>query len=182
MSEIQTERLLLRQWRPDDLDPLAEIFASDLVWRYPRGHGLDRDATQGFLERFGRHWAEYGFGIWAAELRQTGALVGYVGLQVPALLPELMPSVEVGYRLDPSVWRRGLATEGAAASLAHGFQTLGLDRIIGIYQPENVASGRVMRKVGMRGWRSARDEEHDIDLELYEITRQEWEAGSPGSL
>ena len=126
MAGLETTRLLLRPWSRADLDPLAEVFAHVDVWRYPLGRGLTREQTERFLDRQMMHWGEYGFGLWAAELKESSTLIGYIGLAVPHWLPQILPAVEVGYRLHPRHWGKGIATEGAEASLRHGFTMLGL--------------------------------------------------------
>jgi len=86
-----------------------------------------------------------GFGRWACVLKSTGAVIGFCGLKQ---LKEL-DAVDVGYRFMPEYWGRGLASEAAGASLTFGFETLGLQRIIGLVLPENLASIRVLEKIGM---------------------------------
>lgn len=138
--------------------------------------------TKAFLDRQLLHWEERGFGLWAAELKMTGEVIGYVGLAVPSWLPEVLPVVEVGWRLEPAHWGKGLATEGGKASLRHGFEVLGLDRIISICQPENTASVRVMQKLGMRHWRQTTHPNVGVALHVYELMRQDWHPpASPGS-
>jgi RimJ/RimL family protein N-acetyltransferase len=177
MTVIQTDRLTLRPWAPGDLDALAAIFAEQAVWRFPFGRGLDREATEQFIARQISHQVAHGFGLWAAELNTDRCLIGYIGLAVPTWLPEVLPAVEVGWRLHPDHWGRGLATEGGRAALEYGFDRTGLDRIISIYDPKNVASGRVMEKLGMRPWRRATDPVRSNVLAVHELNRQEW-AGS----
>lgn len=174
MSRVETTRLLLRPWSRADLDPLTVIFAHVDVWRYPLGHGLSREQTEQFVDRQMTHWREHGFGLWAAELKDSSTLIGYIGLSVPYWLPQILPAVEVGYRLHPRHWGKGIATEGAEASLRHGFTALGLDCIVSIYQPENPASGRVMQKIGMHPRGREKDPRSGVDLEIYEITRDQW--------
>jgi RimJ/RimL family protein N-acetyltransferase len=180
VDTVETERLLLRPWRADDVEALTPLFAEPAVWRYPFGRGLTPEETERFLDRQARHRETHGFGMWAAELREEEVLVGCIGLAVPEWLPEVLPAVEVGWRLHPAWWGRGLATEGGAASLRHGFEALGLDRIIAIFMPENVASGQVMARLGMHHWRTTQDE-HGAVIDIHEITAEEWRAGVAGS-
>ena len=101
------------------------------------------------MRRQQESWRNHGFGLWAAELRGTGELIGFIGLSVPLFLPEVLQAVAAGWRIHPRHWRRGLATEGGRASLEQGFASLGVDRIISIAEPDNEASIRVMRRLGM---------------------------------
>lgn len=188
MSAVETERLVLRPWSPDDIEPLASVFAEPDVWRHPFGRGFSRAESERFLGRQMEHWETVGFGSWAAELKGGGPLIGYIGLSIPSWLPEVLPAVEVGWRLHPEYWGRGLATEGGQASLWHGFETLELDRIISIYSLDNRASGRVMEKLGMREWIATKDPVHGIPLSVREIARSDWQGGrmtalrQPGSV
>ncbi len=109
------------------------------------GSPLTREQSEAQISDFVRHWEERGFGLWAAELRESGDLVGFVGL----VYQDEWSETEVGWRLDRAYWGRGLATEGAVASLRYGFEELGLGRIIAIIQPENSASRRVAEKAGL---------------------------------
>lgn len=171
---VETERLRLRPWRPDDFESLAEIFAKPQVWHYPFRRGFSEAQTKAFLDH---RLAAQDEGVvveWAAEDRGSGRLLGYVGLSLPMWFPDLMPAVEVGWRLDPGWWGMGLATEGGRAALDHGFRVLQLDEILAIYEPENVASGRVMEKLGMHVQRDTVDPTRGLPLRIYAISRAEW--------
>jgi RimJ/RimL family protein N-acetyltransferase len=171
---VETERLLLRIWTESDLDELGAIFAEPAVWHYPFQRGLTREETERFLQRQLDSWATHGFGTWAVELKGDNRLAGYIGLAIPEWLPQVLPAVEVGWRLHPSAWGQGLATEGGAASLRYGFTELGLDRIIAIVMPGNVASLRVAAKLGMDVAFETWDAERDVPLLVHEVTREGW--------
>ena len=145
MSEIETSRLLLRSWRNEDLAPYALICADPEVMRYLSGT-MTRDQAVEQMERWMRHWEERGFGLWAVEEKSSGIFVGFIGLLYHEEWPEGEHKTEVGWRLDRSFWGQGLATEGARASVQHGFKEFGLERIIRIMHPRNVASRRVVEK------------------------------------
>ncbi|WP_340378136.1 GNAT family N-acetyltransferase [Streptomyces sp. SS7] len=148
--ELPTERLLLRQWRDTDLDPLAEMEADPEVMRYiGDGSPGTRERSAAALERMRAGWDERGFGLFAAEESETGELIGWVGLAVPAFLPEVLPAVEIGWRLRRRSWGRGYATEAARVVLAFAFEEAGLDRVVSICHVDNLASARVMTKLGM---------------------------------
>jgi RimJ/RimL family protein N-acetyltransferase len=170
MVEIETGRLLLRRWRDEDLDAYARICADPEVMRYIGGGAtLTREQSEEQVSRFVRHWDERGFGLWAVEHRASGAFIGFVGLAYQDEWTEGEHKTEVGWRLDRACWGKGLATEGAVASVRYGLEDLGLERIISIIQPENLASRRVAEKAGLtlRGetrWR-------DNDVVWYAIDR-----------
>jgi RimJ/RimL family protein N-acetyltransferase len=174
---IETERLVLRRLRDDDLDSFAEIFAKDPVMKFSGyGRGLTRAESAEMLERLMGHWDEHGFGHWAVVQRSDGMFLGYEGLAIPFFLREVLPAVEIGYRLDPSAWGKGYATEAGRAALSYGFDTLDLERIIAIYHPENVRSGRVMERLGMHVERDTFYVELGVPLRVYELHRAEWRA------
>jgi RimJ/RimL family protein N-acetyltransferase len=151
VGRVETERLLLRRWRADDAPALAAINADPEVMRFiGRGAVLGRGLSDDLLARFEREWRERGFGLWAMEERAgPGELLGFCGLTVPMFLPEVLPAVEVGWRLARGAWGRGLATEAARAALAFGFEEQQMAEIVAIVQPENVRSLRVAEKLGM---------------------------------
>jgi RimJ/RimL family protein N-acetyltransferase len=120
---LVTERLVLRRWRPEDLDPYVEICADSEVMRWiGKGQVRTRGEWARALASFERAWKDRGFGLFAAELRAAGGLIGFVGLSIPDFLPEILPSVEIGWRLAAAHWGKALATEGARAALAFGFR------------------------------------------------------------
>jgi RimJ/RimL family protein N-acetyltransferase len=145
-----TDRLVLRGWRDDDLDALAAINADPEVMRYILdGSVKDRAQSAEGLRRMMRRWEENGFGLFAVEVRETGVLIGWAGLAVPEFLPEVLPAVEIGWRLARDSWGHGYATEAAAAAMRFGFDECGLDRIVSIRHVDNTRSARVMAKLGL---------------------------------
>jgi ribosomal-protein-alanine N-acetyltransferase len=143
---ITTERLTLRPFVEQDADPLYHILAQEGVLCYfPNPEPPPPDRIERFVSHQIKHWEDHGFGWWAVELRTEQKLIGWNGLQY---LPET-DEIEIGYLLNRDYWGRGLATEGARPGLRFGFETLGLERIIALTHPENVASQRVIAKLGM---------------------------------
>jgi len=176
MTEIETARLLLRQWREGDLDAYARICADPEVMRYMGSGPLTCAETERRVERIARSWEERGFGLWAVEYKETGTFIGRIGLLYHEDWPEDEHKTEVGWLLDRSCWGKGLATEGATASVRYGFEGLGLERIISIALPQNVASRRVMEKTGLTLRGQTRWRGHDVVW--YAMDRDPWEAGS----
>jgi RimJ/RimL family protein N-acetyltransferase len=101
--------------------------------------------TRKVLKYFGEHWPKHGFGDWAVTGKANGQLIGHCGLN---FVPEV-GEVEVDYSLAKAYWGQGIATEAARASVRFGFETLRLERIIALADPQNIASWRVMEKVGL---------------------------------
>ncbi|MFD0403294.1 GNAT family N-acetyltransferase [Kitasatospora sp. NPDC127121] len=151
MVTLETPRLILRRWREEDVAPMAAVNADPEVMRWIRdGSVRDEQQTRGGIQAWESEWESQGFGLFAVEIRSTGELAGFTGLSVPGFLPEVLPAVEVGWRLGRSHWGRGLATEAAAAAVRFGFEERGLERIVSITQVGNDASERIMTKLGMR--------------------------------
>jgi RimJ/RimL family protein N-acetyltransferase len=145
---METARLLLRRWRPEDREPFAAMNADPRVTEF-LGGCLSREGSDAIADRIETHFAKYGFGLCAAELKSSGAFIGYVGLAVPGFDAPFMPCVEIGWRLAGPYWNLGLATEGARAVLDYAFSSLGLREVLSFTVPANVRSRRVMEKLGL---------------------------------
>ena len=170
INTIETERVLLRPFSPDDLDAFALICADPEVMRYiGDGQPLSQAQTQTRLAAIIEHRNRHGFGVWAAVDRKIGDLMGYCGLQFLDNTPE----VEIGYRLARRFWGMGLASEAARASLEFGFGQLELDRIAAVVQPGNLASRRVVEKIGLKFVKEARF--YNSGVRYYAITREEYQ-------
>jgi RimJ/RimL family protein N-acetyltransferase len=145
VPRLHTERLLLREFRPQDLDAYAAMVADPEVMRFlADGRPLGRAEAWRQMAMFAGHWALRGFGVWAVEERATGAFVGRIG----CFQPEGWPGFEIAYTLARHAWGRGYAREGAAASLRHARETLGRDAIVSVIRPDNAASIRVATSLG----------------------------------
>jgi RimJ/RimL family protein N-acetyltransferase len=143
---LETRRLLLRPFQERDLDAYARICADPEVMRYiGTGASLTRDDAWRSMALILGHWQLRGYGMWAAQEKETGALVGRIGFYNP----EGWPAFEVGWLIDRPRWGEGLATEGAAAAIQFAFEKLSLTRISSVIQPLNRASIRVAEKLGM---------------------------------
>jgi RimJ/RimL family protein N-acetyltransferase len=148
VSDIHTDRLLLRGWRDSDREPFARINRDPVVMEFfPTP--LSAHLSSALFDRIQSHFAQHGFGLWAAELRESGDFIGYIGLAVPRFAAAFTPCVEIGWRLDASHWGKGLATEGARAVASHAFNVLHLGELVSLTVPANVRSRRVMEKLGM---------------------------------
>jgi RimJ/RimL family protein N-acetyltransferase len=179
-SELQTDRLLLRDWREEDLERFARMNADPHVMEYFPSR-LSRRESDELAARFRAKWDEHGFGPWAVEVPGVTALAGFVGLSVPSFAAPFTPCVEVGWRLAHEYWGHGYATEAARAALACGFEQLHLPEIVSFTVPANVRSIHVMEKLGMRRSPSE-DFDHpkippDHPLRghlLYRLSRSDW--------
>jgi len=181
MPEIETARLHLRMFKPDDLDELSRIYADADVMKYLSGHPLTREETASWLNYFLAGWEQYGFGWWAVTLKERGELIGHCGLQ----FIHVTPDVEVTYGLEKGYWRMGLASEAGRACLRYGFEILKLDRIYALADPGNIGSHRVMERVGMSYDKAEyyKDNFYEGDLIYYSVSRDQYQPdGSPYKL
>lgn len=145
---LKTDRLLLRPWRDEDLDPFAALNADPRVMEFlPKL--LDREESDALAARIRDHFARRGFGLWALEARGIADFIGFVGLSVPSFEAHFTPCVEVGWRLAFEHWGTGYATEAAREALRYGFEVLGLSEIVSFTAPENARSRAVMERLGM---------------------------------
>ncbi len=167
MPSIETERLLLRKLRPDDLDDVAALFADRDVVRYVgNGQPAGRDEAERALHSILQRWQEQGYGRWAISDRTTAEFLGIGGFR------SLLGTPEIVYHLAKAHWGKGYATELGRAALRFGFEDCGFDRIVAIAKPQNIASIRVMEKLGMQFEKHARY--YDIDVVQYQIRREEF--------
>jgi RimJ/RimL family protein N-acetyltransferase len=175
IPRLTTERLVLRPFVPEDLAELVGIHAEESFWWYPLRAAMTTDQTAGFLGRTMARYESDGYGIEAVIDRPSGAMIGWAGLAVPHFLPEVLPAVEVGWRLSGPFRGRGLATEAGRAAVDWGFSEGGLTRIVSIYEPENLASGRVMEHLGFVPCLTTRHPERGEVVVVTELTREQWE-------
>jgi RimJ/RimL family protein N-acetyltransferase len=160
-TELLTDRLQLRQFREEDLDPYAAIQADPIVARYVGdGSPTDRETSWRLMALFLGHWTLRHHGQYAVVEQAGGALVGRVGLWHP----EGWPGLEVGWLLGRDRWGRGYATEAARAVARTAFTELGVDRLISVIRPANVASIRVARKLGAVRDRTIDLHGHTVDV------------------
>ena len=182
MTELTTDRLLLRQWKASDYEPFAALNADPAVMEHFPAP-MTREQSDDFVDRMTADLDRRGFGLWALEVLETGQFIGFTGLSMTSFEAHFTPAVEVGWRLSKDAWGNGYASEAARASLAYGFGPAGLDEVVSFTATTNKPSQRVMERIGM-----THDEAEDFDhprlepghrLErhvLYRITRAQWEA------
>jgi len=144
---LETPRLILREMTLSDLDFVADMLADPEVMRfYPKCYS--RAEAEHWVRRQVNRYASHGHGLWLVLEKATSEPVGQVGL-----IPQQVDGIEeaeVGYLIHRPFWRRGLATEAAAASRDYAFQTLGRTRVISLIRPENLPSQGVACKIGMK--------------------------------
>lgn len=146
---IETKRLILREWRVEDLEPFAQLNADPLVREYFLGI-LTRQESDALVKLMSDHIHNNGWGFWSASLAETNEFIGMIGLANVDFMAHFTPAVEIGWRLAHSHWGKGYATEGALACLHYGFKTLKLPEIVAFTASQNQRSMAVMERIGMQ--------------------------------
>ena len=173
---LDTGRLELRLFRPDDLNAFAAMNADPAVMRYiGDGRPQDRAHATATFERMRWHWAEHGFGRWAIERASDGAFLGFCGVGFLTFAPELTGRPEIGWRLRREFWGNGYATEAAIAARDQFFRSFDFTELISLAQTDNVASHRVMRKIGMRRLDDVATAARGV-LVVHQLDRSDWRA------
>mgnify|MGYP000088032746 CR=1 FL=1 len=153
---LETERLILRDWRNADRAPFAAMNADPAVMEFMPSR-LTREQSDALVDRFSEMLEAKGMTFYALVERASGAFIGAAGLFPVGQLP-FAPAVEIGWRLRAESWGKGYASEAARACLAQGFGPLGLDQIVAYTAAPNLRSQRVMERIGM-----SRDAAGDFD-------------------
>ena len=148
-KQIETERLLLRAWRAEDIEPYYQINQDAKVIEYLRG-ALSLNEAEQFINKTNGHLEQRGYTLWAVELKSTAELLGFIGLNYADWEAAFTPAVEIGWRLGSQYWGKGYATEGARACLDFAFNQVGLDEVVSFTVPMNKKSIAVMERIGMR--------------------------------
>lgn len=147
MVMIETDRLILRKMRTEDVDDLLMIFSDPAVMASFGGRLFDRVMMERWVRRNLTHQEKYGYGLFSVILKAGELLVGDCGLEHMEV--DGCPEVEIGYDFRSDYWGRGLATEAAAAVRDYAFAKIGLARVVSLIRPDNIASLRVAEKIGM---------------------------------
>jgi RimJ/RimL family protein N-acetyltransferase len=144
---LSTERLWLRPFNKDDLDPFVEMVSDPEVIRYGANSGKPMSSTQVFdwICMMLGHWHMRGFGIWGVEVKDSGEFIGRIGLQYL----DWFDNVELVWMLRRTAWGKGYATEGARAAVHFGLEIKELPRLCAVIHPENQASIKVAEGLGM---------------------------------
>lgn len=168
MPILQTQRLTLREFEPEDVDALATILSDPETMRfYPMS--FDRASVIDWIRRNRTRYASDGHGLWAMILNSTGELIGDCGLVRQSV--EGTDEIEIGYHVRRDLWGHGYATEAARACRDYAFANVKVDRLISLIRPENLASCRVAEKNGMTIWKEVT--RANLLHYVYSITRDQ---------
>lgn len=154
---IETDRLILREWHPSDIEPFVSLNADPRVMEFFPAT-LNRAETEALIATIEERLGQQGFGFWATELKGAKTFIGFIGLNVPGYPLPFSPCTEIGWRLAFDYWGKGYAKEGARAVLAYGFEKLRLKEVVSFTTVNNLRSRRVMEGIGM-----AYDAQGDFD-------------------
>ena len=179
MTVIETERLRLREYTWEDFEALYAILSDPITMQhYPRPY--DEAGTCRWIQWNLDNYREYGFGLWAIELKETGAFIGDCGITMQNIDGTLLP--EIGYHIHRSYWHRGYGSEGAKAVRDWAFTHRDFSKLYSYMKYTNIASQATAAAAGLKKIKEYPDPEDKI-LHVYAISREEWnglrkEAGS----
>ena len=148
IHHLQTSRLILRNWKQNDIEPFAILNSDPRVCQF-LPNVLSQEETLTSVIKIQSHFKKHAFGLFAVELIRAKTFIGFVGLKYFSFDSHFTPSVELAWRLSWENWGQGLATEAAQKVTQYGFETLGLPEILAITAENNQGSRRVMEKLGM---------------------------------
>lgn len=172
---MNTERLILRQWKQTDHSTFIKMGSDPEVMKYFHEILTPQKSIE-MAEKIYELIEQNGWGFWAVELKDTGEFIGFIGLHYQPTLFEFSPCVEIGWRLLKKYWGKGYATEGGRAALTYAFEKLNLNKVVAFTACVNKPSEAVMRKLGMKKVRQFKHPElpagHFLqDHVLYEIDK-----------
>lgn len=147
---IETNRLILREWKAADYNLFAQINADAEVMKYFPSTLNTEQTLRLVEERIKPHFHTYGYGVYATELKSIHKFIGFCGFMHPQFESFFTPCVEIGWRIDKIFWNNGYATEAAKACLHYGFNSLKFREVYSFTSVHNLASEKVMQKIGMQ--------------------------------
>jgi ribosomal-protein-alanine N-acetyltransferase len=151
----------------DDLDELYRIYSHPDLSKYIQNDKpLTWKQTKAAIKSMAENWEKYHFGVWAVIYKEHDKLIGHCGLK----FLENTLEIQIGYLLLKSYWGRGLGTEAASAVLKYGFDVANLPQIVAVAKPENIASRRVLEKVGLKYEKDAYFYENNVVY--YSLSRE----------
>ncbi|HHT9843880.1 TPA: GNAT family N-acetyltransferase [Legionella pneumophila] len=148
MKILETERLLLRTFQEEDVESFIAINQDEKIMQFFPSIPSVKE-TIALIDRIIAHQEEHGFSLYAVEIKNTGEMIGFVGLISVSFEAHFTPAIEIGWRLSSKHWNQGHATEAANAVLEYAFKNIGLGEVVSFTSVLNKPSIRVMQKIGM---------------------------------
>ncbi len=148
VDEINTKRTVLRRFRLGDLDDIEKVLGHPEVMKFSLKGPYSKKETKEFINWCLRQYDDKGFGLYAVVYHEDQRVIGYCGYYFQII--DGTEEIEIGYRLHPDYWNRGLATEVSKSIQNYGFESLNIDRMISIIESKNNASIKVAIKNGMK--------------------------------
>ncbi|MGB4106426.1 MAG: GNAT family N-acetyltransferase [Alphaproteobacteria bacterium] len=184
-KHIETERLILREWKEEDKKSFARINNDPMIMEFFPRRLTEQDSDR-LIDRFQKHFETHGFGFYAVEMKKTGEFMGFAGLQNVEMDVPFTPAVEIAWRLDYEYWGKGYGTEAARAVLDHAFGKLKLKEVVAYAVHDNSRAIKLIEKIGMK-----RDPDGDFDYPslakghplgrfvLYRVTKKQHQSPLP---
>jgi len=172
LPKIETERFLLRTYTADDLKTLYILITDpDLTRFFPKDYSIKKEEVLASLPRRMEKWRKHGFGQLGVFEKESRNFIGYCGLKYL----ENTPDVEIYYGFYKDFWGKGIATEAAKAVLRFGFEEVKLERIVGVTNPENIASQKVLLKLGLEQEKEMK-RFYNVDAAYFSISRENYKS------
>lgn len=144
----ETERLIIREMKQSDLDALCRIMCDEEVMHAAYESAFSMEEVQGWLNRHLKRYEDYGFGLWAVVLKETGEMIGQCGLTLQTWQDKEI--LEIGYLFQKAYWHKGYATESAIACKEYAFTVLNASRVYSMIRDTHIASQNVAIRNGMK--------------------------------
>ncbi len=179
VTELETERLILRQWKSQDLVPFAKLNSDHLVMEYFPSV-LNRQESDAMADKCKSLISDRGWGFWALELKSDRTFIGFVGIHIPKDTLPFSPCVEIGWRLQKHSWGQGYATESANKALEFCFKNLNLKEVVSFTPASNYRSRSLMERLGLSNTNENFihpdiPKNHSLsECVLYKIKKNEW--------
>ncbi|MBT8259830.1 MAG: GNAT family N-acetyltransferase [Bacteroidia bacterium] len=174
---IETERLILRDLRAEDIDGIFELDSNPLVHKYLGNNPINsKNQAKEIIKFVQLQYKERGIGRFAAIKKSSGEFIGWSGLKLNSDKKEALNGkqnfYDIGYRLIPKFWGKGYATESSIKMLQYGFDNLKLDTIVGAAEVANIASNKILKKIGLQFINEFKYD--NIPCNWYELNKEDY--------
>lgn len=172
---LATPRLILRSWTEAETVPYTALCQDPQVMRFvSSGRTLTVEEVADRLNRYQRFWRRHGFGPFAVVDQVTNELIGSCGLSLPTYAPQIMPAIEIGWRLATTHWGKGFGLEAATAVLDWGFAAHDFDAVVAIVHPDNVRGAALATRLSMTRAQQTTIGSN-LTADVFRVTRAQWD-------